>query len=81
MVGATPDLLSLRAVMIYATWHHANRIWGHAVMLAYELGLHTAALSLSSPAGVEDADTVEAARTWLSLCVVDLMYASKLTKT
>ncbi|RDW60563.1 hypothetical protein BP6252_11946 [Coleophoma cylindrospora] len=73
MVGPTPDLLSLRAVMIYATWHHANRIWGHAVNLGYELGLHTAALSLDNPAAVQNADTVERARTWLSLCVVDLI--------
>lgn len=73
MVGPTTDLLSLRAVVIFATWHHANRIWGHAVTLAYELGLHTAALSLTNPDAVQNADTVEKARTWLSICVVDLM--------
>lgn len=73
MVGPTPDLLSLRAMMIYSTWHHANRIWGHAVTLAYELGLHTAALSLDDSAAVQDEEIVNKARTWLSLCVVDLM--------
>lgn len=71
--GPTPDLLTAKALMLLAAWTGRPRLWGYVASIAAELRLNTAVLQLGDDAVKQAEDTVDHARTWLSLCCFDLV--------
>ncbi|KAL0256837.1 hypothetical protein SLS55_007646 [Diplodia seriata] len=71
--GPPPSLLALRAVMLICAWYRFDRLWGSAITIAYEMGLHKEARRLTKEAGTMDRDEIERARTWLSIVTYELM--------
>ncbi|RDW82344.1 hypothetical protein BP6252_03456 [Coleophoma cylindrospora] len=67
------DLPTLKAMMLYATWHRSARILGHMLSLCYEMGLQKAPLALTDPSKPPEPEIVEMARTWLSFCCIDML--------
>ncbi|ETS74222.1 hypothetical protein PFICI_14088 [Pestalotiopsis fici W106-1] len=71
--GPTPDLLTVKALMLLAVWTGRSRLWGYVASVAAELRLNTAVIRLGDDAFQHSVDIVDHARTWLSLCCFDLV--------
>lgn len=74
--GPVPDLLGVKAMMLLAVWSGRHRLWGYIASIAAELKLNTAVLQLGDETLDHTEETVDQARTWLSLCCFDLVYVS-----
>lgn len=72
--GPTPSILALKGIMLYAGWHQRIRLFGYVMSIALELGLNTSVLQLEDEEVPQSEDAIDRARTWLSLCVFDLVY-------
>ncbi|KAM0806807.1 putative Transcription factor domain-containing protein [Seiridium cardinale] len=71
--GPTPDLLTVKALMLLAAWTGRPRLWGYVASIAAELKLNAAVLQLGDATIDLTEETVDRARTWLSLCCFDLI--------
>ncbi|KAI4604168.1 hypothetical protein KJ359_000296 [Pestalotiopsis sp. 9143b] len=71
--GPTPDLLTVKALMLLAVWTGRSRLWGYVASIAAELKLNAAVIQLGDNTSQHSVETVDHARTWLSLCCFDLV--------
>ncbi|KAF7516461.1 hypothetical protein G7054_g14143 [Neopestalotiopsis clavispora] len=71
--GPTPDLLTVKSLMLLAVWTGRSRLWGYVASIAAELKLNTAVIRLGDDAFQQSIESVDHARTWLSLCCFDLV--------
>ena len=74
--GPAPNLFALKGIMLFLGWHRRPRLFGLAMSIALELGLNTSVLQLEDEDISQSEEAVDRARTWLSLCVFDLVYVS-----
>ncbi|KAH8205255.1 hypothetical protein TruAng_000502 [Truncatella angustata] len=70
--GPTPDLSTTKALMLLTAWTGRSRLWGYVASIAAELKLNTAVLQLGDNTVHQTEESVDHARTWLSLCCFDL---------
>ncbi|KGO46783.1 hypothetical protein PEX1_001800 [Penicillium expansum] len=70
--GPVPDLLGLQAMIVFATWTGRTRLIGYIASVATELKLHEAAILIGDEETEYTPDLVGRARTWFTLCCLDL---------
>lgn len=70
--GPVPDLLALQAMIVFVTWTGRTRLIGYIVSVATELKLHEAAILIGDQETEYTPDLVGRARTWFTLCCLDL---------
>ncbi|CAI7604995.1 unnamed protein product [Penicillium discolor] len=70
--GPVPDLLALQAMIVFVTWTGRTRLIGYIVSVATELKLHEAAIIIGDQETEYTPDLVGRARTWFTLCCLDL---------
>lgn len=70
--GPAPDLLGVQAMILFATWTGRIRLIGYIVSVATELKLHEAAILIGDENTEYTPDLVGRARTWFTLCCLDL---------
>lgn len=72
--GPPPDLLTAKALMLLAVWTGRSRLWGYVASITAEQKLNTAVIQLGDGTIQHSEETVDHARTWLSLCCFDLVW-------
>ncbi|CAI7636475.1 unnamed protein product [Penicillium glandicola] len=70
--GPLPDLLGVQAMIVFATWTGRTRLIGYIASVATELKLHEAAILIGDEETEYTPDLVGRARTWFTLCCLDL---------
>jgi hypothetical protein len=63
----------LKGIILFSALHQRTRLFGFAMSIALELGLNVSVLQLDDDDFPQSEEAVDRARTWLSLCVLDLV--------